>query len=74
MADESRRVGWKVKSEDAIPDEESEAGLEGRAGGCGPMKVGAGAKVKLEDAMAGESWRSGPMARLEGWRPAQAGG
>jgi hypothetical protein len=55
-----------VKSEDAIPDEESEAELEGRAGGYGPMKVGAGLKVKLEDAMAGASRRSSPKARLEG--------
>jgi len=32
MADESRRTAEKVKSEDAIPDEESEVELEGRAG------------------------------------------
>jgi len=66
MADESRRVGWKVKSEDAIPDEESEAGLEGRAGGCDPMKVGAGSRVKLEGSMVGASRKSGSKARLEG--------
>jgi hypothetical protein len=55
-----------VKSEDAIPDEESEAGLEGRAGGRDPMKVGAGSRVKLEDSMAGASRKSGSKARLEG--------
>jgi len=52
----------------SIPDEESEAGLEGRAGGARvSTRVGGRVKkVKLEDAMAGESRKSGSKARLEG--------